>query len=192
MILYPTETIYGLGANVLDDSEVAKIFSLKGRNERQTASWLVRDMSDINQYGEISATAEKIITTFLPGKLTIILPAKSTVPQNCQAADKTIGFRISSDPIAQETITNFMHAHNAPLTCTSANMSGQAPAATPQDILAQFTTHKRDTSLITQIVDDGPRSGKASTIVRVIGDQVSILREGDISEKAIYKALTGI
>lgn len=189
MILYPTETIYGLGANVLDDCELAKIFTLKGRDERQTASWLVRDITDIYKYAEISSLAEKIITTFLPGQLTVVLPAKDTVPTYCQAADKTIGFRISSDPIAQRTIADFMNTHNAPLTCTSANVSGEAPAATPKEILTQFTTHNRDVSLITQIVDDGPRVGAASTIVRICHDQIEVLRIGPISERAIMDVI---
>lgn len=186
MILYPTETIYALGVNALDDVALAELFLVKGRDERQTVSWLVRDIGDISYYAELSKTSERLIEKFLPGALTIVLPAKPTVPQSRQASDATIGFRISPDPAAQQVITDFMTEHNAPLTCTSANKSGEPPLPTPEAILRQLGDKA---ARIDIIVDDGPRSGVPSTVVKVVGDTFEIIRVGTILPEHITAAL---
>ena len=178
MILYPTETIYALGVNALDDSELAELFRLKGRDERQTVSWLVRNLDDIVQYAELSAVAKRVAERFLPGQVTLVLPAKETVPAGRAASDQTVGFRISSDKIAQGIIADFMQKYNAPLTCTSANISGLPTQADPETILKQFGDMSAN---IDTVYDDGPRTGMASTVVRIIGDQITILRTGSIA-----------
>lgn len=188
MTLYPTETIYGLGVNVLDDAALAALFQLKGRDERQTVSWGVRDLADIETYAEVSETARRLVEAFLPGPLTLVLPAAANVPLDRQAPDRTVGFRIPGDAVAQQTIADFMATHGAPLTCTSANVSGEAVPETPAAILEQFTAAGRDTSVITQVVDDGPRYGVPSTVVRVVGEDITVHREGAISAAAISHA----
>jgi L-threonylcarbamoyladenylate synthase len=180
MILYPTETIYALGVNALDENELAALFAFKGRDERQTVSWLVRDMADVANYAEVSEVAARLAARFLPGPLTLVLPAKSTVPTSRSAPDGTIGFRISPDPVAQRVIVEFMAIHDAPLTCTSANLSGLPTLRTPQEILKQFGDKA---SRIDTVIDDGIRAGAPSTVVRVIGDTVEVLREGAIAKE---------
>lgn len=186
MILYPTETLYALGVNVLDESEVAKLYKVKGRDVGKAASWLVRRIADITQYAQLSDTAEQIAQKFLPGPMTLVLPAREDLSSAAISPERTIGFRISSDPIAQRVIERFMNEHDAPLTCTSANVSGAPTLETPSEILQQFGSKAKT---ITQIIDDGPRKGLASTVVRVIGDTVEVLREGEISESDIRGAL---
>lgn len=181
MILYPTETIYGLGVNALDDEALATLFTLKGRDESKTVSWGVRDLADIDRYAVVSETAQRLAETYLPGPLTLVLPAKDTVPATRQADDGTVGFRLPSDVVAQRVIAEFMDEFDAPLTCTSANVSGQPNCPSPAAILAQFTEHGKDVGLIRDIFDDGPRQGDASTVVRVTGDQVEVLRQGVIT-----------
>lgn len=178
MILYPTETIYGLGVNALDEAEIAKLFRLKGRAEGKSVSWLVRDLADIEQYAEVGDVTAKIAERFLPGPVTLVLPARATVPRELHGSGDTVSFRISADPIAQQLIADFMAEYNAPLTCTSANVSGASPENTPEAILAQFGDRA---SLIDRVLDDGPRSGVASIVVKVVGDSVEIIREGAIS-----------
>lgn len=186
MILYPTETLYALGVNALDEKELAKLFALKERQEGKVASWLVRDITDIQKYAEMSPEAIQIAEQFLPGSLTLVLKARDTVSPQVVASDHTVGFRVSSDPVAQKIIMDFMEEHDAPLTCTSANVSGSPTLQTPSEILQQFGAQA---SMITEIIDDGPRKGLASTVVRVIGDEVTVLREGEISEEDIKKSL---
>ncbi|MEM9336576.1 MAG: L-threonylcarbamoyladenylate synthase [Patescibacteria group bacterium] len=182
MILYPTETIYALGANALDDAAIESLNFLKGRGEEKFLSWLVRDIEDIAQYGELSSKAAEIASQFLPGPLTLVLPAKENIPPDLRGPDNTVSFRISPDPIAQQVIAEFMEQHNAPLTCTSANVSGLATEQTPEAILKQFGDKA---SLIDKVVDDGPRSGQPSTVIKVVDDDIEIIREGAISAHAI-------
>ena len=180
MILYPTETIYGLGVNALDQVAVESLFALKGRDAAKSASWLVRDVADIERFAELSYVARLFVEQYLPGPLTLVLPSKQKYSKYSREADGTLSFRISSDRQARKLIERFMAEHNAPLTCTSANASGLPPQPTPDQIIAQLQQAGQDTSVITQIIDDGPRQGEASTVVRVIGDEVTVLRQGSV------------
>lgn len=182
MILYPTETLYALGVNALDEAELNTLYTLKERDKSKVASWLVRSVDDIEKYAVLPECAVSIAERFFPGSLTLILKAKVHVPNGIIAHDRTIGFRISSDTTAQKIIADFMEKYDAPLTCTSANVSGAPTLGTVGEILQQFG---EKASMITTVVDDGPRKGLASTIVRVIDDEITILREGEISEKQI-------
>ena len=186
IILYPTETLYALGVNALDEASVQKLYALKGRDGSNPASWLVRSMEDVEKYAEVGEVAAKIAKQFLPGALTLVLPTKDTVPVWTKAGDGTIGFRISSDPRTQKLITDYMEEHDAPLTCTSANVSGSPTFSTPGEILQQFGSGAKD---ITSVMDDGPRKSLASTIVRIIDDEVTVLREGSISEEEILQCV---
>lgn len=186
MILYPTETLYAIGVNALDEGELAKLYELKERDKNKPGSWLVRNMEDVERFAVVTPIALKIAKQFLPGSLTLILKAKPDVPVNVISADKTIGFRISSDSIAQKLIAEYMEKHDAPLTCTSANVSGLATLSTVGEILQQFGSKAK---MITKVVDDGPRKGLASTIVRIVDDEVTVLREGEISEADIMEVI---
>lgn len=186
MILYPTETLYGLGVNALDPTELQKLYELKGRDATKVSAWLVRSVEDIEEYAELGEVGAKIAAQFLPGKLTLILPTKDTVPNEVTAEDGTIGFRISGDPIAQQLIASFMEKHNVPLTCTSANVSGSPAFPSVGEILQQFGP-KAD--MIDEVYDDGPRKGLASTVVKVVAGKVEVIREGDISEHDILDCL---
>jgi len=186
MILYPTETLYALGVNALSETECQKLFELKERESGKASSWLVRSIADIERYAGVSAVARTIAEHFLPGELTLILPAKDTVPLFRRGKENEVSFRISADPKAQELISDFMEKHDAPLTCTSANVSGSPTLSTPSEILQQFGPKA---NMIDEIIDDGPRKGLASTVVRVMGDEYTVLREGEISEWDIKKVL---
>ena len=185
VILYPTETVYGLGVSVFNEAAWQGLCELKGRDESQTASWLVRDVADVERYGVMSEVAAAIAERWLPGPLTLVLPARDNIEVPTITPERTIGFRISSDPCAQQLIAEYMAEHDAPLTCTSANVSGQPPLSTPAEILGQFTYADRDISTISRTIDDGPRSGEVSTVVRVMGDTVEVLRAGSISAAKI-------
>lgn len=187
MILYPTETIYGLGVNALNEAAVFALEQFKGDRSGKFVSWLVRDVKDIAYYGELSPVAAKIAEQFLPGSLTLVLRPKDTVP-NYRRQTGEVSFRIAPDPVSQQLIAEFMAEHRAPLTATSANVSGQPTESTPQAILEQFKAHGRDLSLIERVIDDGPRSGLGSTVVRVFDDTVEILREGAVPAHAILEA----
>ncbi len=182
MILYPTETIYGLGVNALRESEVAKLYELKGREEGKGVSWLVRDVADIERWGVLTTVAAAIAEQFLPGSLTLVLRARDEVPRPLRGPEDSVSFRISPDPVAQAVIAQYMNEHHAPLTCTSANVSGEPTLDTPEAILQQFGERA---VMIDEVVDDGVRTGAPSTVIRVFDDQIEVLREGAIPARAI-------
>lgn len=186
IILYPTETLYALGVNALDPEALAALYDLKGRDSTKVASWLVRDVADIATYAELGEVGAKIAQRFLPGKLTLVLPTKPHVSRAVTAPDDTIGFRVSADRVAQKLIADFMSEHDAPLTCTSANVSGSPTYSTTSEILQQFGATANQ---ITQILDDGPRKGLASTVVKVVGNELTVIREGEISEAELRAIL---
>lgn len=177
IILYPTETIYALGVDPFNELAWLDLCALKGRDTEQTASWLVRNIEDIERYAELPEIARKIAEDYLPGPLTLILKAKDIVPDWARGPLDTVSFRVSSDPAAEALINEHMALHDAPLTCTSANVHGLDTAPTPKEIKEQFGPRAE---AITRTIDDDVRYGMPSTVVRVLGDQVEVLREGTI------------
>ena len=173
IILYPTETVYGLGVNPLEPGALEVLNELKGRDEGKYASWLVASVSDIEKYAVLSETAKAIAKMWLPGPLTLVLPARPEIDEALLGPMRTISFRISTDPITQTLAEELAH----PLTCTSANVSGMTPENTPDAILEQFG---ESAAKITKIIDGGERSGEPSTVVRVIDDTIEVIREGAI------------
>lgn len=180
IILYPTETVYGLGVNVLSESAQLRLIERKGRDINKAMSWLVRDVEDIEHFAVYSKKALEIARHFMPGPLTLVLPVKEDVPSFATAFDHTVGFRISSDEKAQKLIREFMDTYGAPLTCTSANVSGQSTLTTPESIIEQFKSFDKKFIGFSEVVDDGPRSGVPSTIIKVVGEEVLLIREGAI------------
>lgn len=184
--LYPTETVYGLGADPFDAAALEKLYVLKGRDAAKAVTWLVRDMEDVERYADVSVTAAKLAARFLPGPLTLVLPVKTaSLPEHLKHID-SIGFRISSDPVAQKLIAEHMEAYGTPLTCTSANISGLPTLASPEEILRQFGEKR---TMVDRIIGDGPRTGTPSTIIRVMGENVECIREGAYPFKEILDVL---
>lgn len=187
MILYPTETQYALGVNAFNDAEVLRLEKFKGRTKDKKSSVLVRNINDIEKWGILSEKARLVAEKFLPGPLTLIVPLRPGLSAHVIPPDYTLGFRISSDTVAMNTIHNFIETYNAPLTCTSANVSGFEVESNPKAILEQFTKMNKDTKEISKIIEDGKRVGTASTVIKVVHDYVEIIREGAISTNDIYK-----
>lgn len=184
LILYPTETIYALGANPFNEADLDTVYTLKGRGSNKAVSWLVRNTSDIAKYAVMSSAAENIATMFLPGPLTLVLPLRDEyrrhwLPQNG-------GFRITTDPVAKSIIEEHFEALGAPLTCTSANVSGQPTEATTDEILAQFGDGR---SMIDTTYDDGPRTGQSSTVIQVVGEEILCLRDEAIPFQDILRGV---
>ncbi len=177
IILYPTETVYALGVNPFDRVAWRDLCELKGRQGHQTASWLLPSVQDIALYAKITPKAQELIDQYMPGPFTIVLKARDYLPREVLALDGTVSFRVSSDPVTQELISDYMATHNAPLTCTSANKHGQPTMVNPQSIATQFGDKVQ---MISKIIDDGPRVGQPSTIVRCVDDVVTVLRKGSI------------
>jgi L-threonylcarbamoyladenylate synthase len=181
VIAFPTETLYGLGADALNPAAVEKVFQLKGRDSKNPIPVLVADREMLfSLVASVPSLAEKLIVRFWPGPLTIILPARRDIPAPLVNAAGGVGVRISSQTIAAELVKALGH----PLTATSANPSGQPPARTAQEAKEYFSDQ------IDIFIDGGTlASTTGSTVVEVLDDSLKIIRAGDIDRSQLEHVL---
>ena len=179
LVLFPTETVYGLGANGLDENAVKKIYIAKGRNENNPINLLVSNMEMINNIAKhISDLEYKLMESFFPGPFTIILKKKSIVPSIVTANGDTVGVRMSSGIIAKELV----ELAGVPIAAPSANISGKPSGTNFNDIYSDFKDK------VDYMIDGGDSSiGIESTIVKVIDNIPHILRPGSITDEQIEK-----
>lgn len=180
VIVFPTETLYGLGADALAGTAVERVFQLKGRDAANPIPVLVghRAMLD-TLVKEVAPLAERLIEEFWPGPLTLVLPARENLPKPLVNSTGGVGVRISSQPIATELVKAF----GRPLTATSANPSGQPAARTVGQARNYFS------GKIEIFVDGGELTSQTgSTVAEIRGDVVRIIRQGDVSRDELLKA----
>ena len=179
LVLFPTETVYGLGANGLDENAVRKIYIAKGRNFNNPINLLVSDMEMIeNVAKDISPLEYKLMETFFPGPFTIILKKHEIVPDIVTAGQSFVGVRMPSGTIAKKLV----EYSGVPIAAPSANISGKLSGTSFEDILDDFKD-KVDLAI------NGGNSeiGIESTIVKVIDNIPHILRPGSITEEQILQ-----
>lgn len=181
VIVFPTETLYGLGADALNFSAVEKVFQLKGRDPRNPFPVLVSDRAMLDfLVTEITPLAEKLMARFWPGPLTLVLPARKDIPKPLVNSTGGVGVRISSQPIAQEIVKML----GRPVTATSANPSGQPGART----VAQARNYFPDKIVI--FIDGGELPSQiGSTVAEVAGNKLRIIRAGEIGRSELEQAL---
>lgn len=177
--IIPTETVYGIGAKCLDEDAVNKIFIAKKRAKDNPINVLIAHKDMIKMVAKnISEIENKLIDAFWPGPFTIILDKKEEVPEIVTAGNKTIGVRMPRNDIT----LNIIEKVGMPLAVPSANISGRPSGTSLEDIQNEF----KDS--IKYFVDDGISDiGLESTVVRVVEDEVVILRPGSITKEDIEK-----
>jgi len=134
----------------------------------------------------VGEVATRLVDVCLPGPVTLVLPAKKTVPDWAQSAGGMVSFRMSPDPQAQELIARYSKEHDAPLTCTSANIHGLPTEPDVAGVLSQFGSAANS---ITTTIDGGSRIEMPSTVVAIENDQLRILRVGPVSAEKLAAAL---
>lgn len=175
LVIFPTETVYGLGANGLDENAVKNIFLAKGRNSDNPLILHISDLKMLQMIvTDISPLEKKLMTKFWPGPLTIILHKKSIVPNVVSAGLSTVGVRMPENLIAKELI----RLSGVPIAAPSANISGRPSGTNIADIKDEFA------GKVDYIIDDGDTEvGLESTVVIVINDTIHILRPGKITKE---------
>ena len=173
VIVFPTETVYGLGADALNPAAVEKVFLLKGRNSDTPIPIIVADQAMLKGLVEqIPPIARKLMEQFWPGPLTLVLRAAPSTPKQLLNRTGGVGVRVSSASVA----TQLARELGRPLTATSANLSGQQAASTIEQAQNYFAGD------IDIFVDGGKLPSKiGSSVVEVIDDCIKIIREGEIS-----------
>ncbi len=181
LVAFPTETVYGLGADAFNPTAVEKIFKVKMRPESQSLSLMLPDKSFIDKVAEIENQKVKLlIKKFLPGPLTIVLPKKDSVPDIVTGGKNTVGIRIPANRIALD----FLSLAQTPIVAPSANLFGRPSPQRATDVAEQLGDN------IDFIIDGGKTDlGVSSTIIEIVNNNFSLLRQGSISVEEIEKEI---
>ena len=179
LVIFPTETVYGIGANALDENAVGKIFIAKGRPSDNALIVHIADRTKINEIAEDITEMEQIlIDAFMPGPFTIILKRKPEIPDIVTAGLDTVAVRMPDNIIARGII----QFSGVPIAAPSANISGKPSGTSVADIRAELE------GKVSAIVDGGETEiGLESTVVKVVDEVPVILRPGKITPEDIEK-----
>ena len=159
-MVYPTDTVYGLGADATNEDAVRRVYELKRRPRSMPLSVAVPDIATLKKYGRVAERYADLLARILPGPYTLILPCRTVLPV-CQ--ENKIGLRMPDHPLVPLLCQEF------PVTCTSANISGRPSPGTASDV-------EVDADLV---IDGGPcRAGVESTIIDLSSRRPRILRRG--------------
>ncbi len=172
VIVYPTETAYGLGADYFSDSAVAKIYAIKQRELGKALPVIVATLEAAEQIVIFDDQTRQIVAQYWPGALTVVLPYK-LAGQKKHFSD-TLGLRISSNTFCQKLTELFVN----PIVSTSANISGQGAIYSVEQIKEQFSKLEFQPDLFIN-VGNLPVT-QASTIIKSVGGKIEILRQGEI------------
>jgi L-threonylcarbamoyladenylate synthase len=183
LIVYPTETFYGLGADPFSSAALELLFAAKGRDAEKTVALIAADTdSALALAREVSPVARRLADMFWPGALTLVLPARADLPDAIVGIGGGVGVRVSPHPVARALAAGLGH----PVTATSANRAGEPPART----LAEARIALGDKVKV--FLEGGTLTAAApSTVVAVEDDTWRLIRAGAISELQLAAALSG-
>lgn len=184
VVCFPTRCLYGLGVDAFNRKAIERVFKIKQRSADKPLLILIPDRKDLARVvREVPAEAQRIMDLFWPGRITIILKAQTKLPRNLLAGTGKVGVRIPGHRVAAELV----RCVGAPITGTSANISGQPGCSRISDLDPRVLNN------VDLILDAGPLAGRvASTLLDVSVDPPLVLREGSISKDQIQKALKSV
>lgn len=182
VVVLPTDTLYGIGADAFDPAACARVFAAKARPRSMPLPVLVRSPKQlVGLVGEVDPRAERLMAAYWPGALTLVVRALPDLAWDLGESAGSVAVRMPDDEVALALI-----AAVGPLAVTSANRSGQPPATTVPDALAQLGGD------VDVYLDAGPRGeGVASTIVDLTGPEVRILRDGALAADDVVAVAEG-
>jgi L-threonylcarbamoyladenylate synthase len=179
LVVFPTDTVYGLGAAVMNRDSIERIFDLKGRDHTKAIAVLLASLEQLEFVSfDFPEIAKKLGEIFWPGALTMVVKRKKNLPADL-SPDDTIGIRIPNHEFARTLISR-----TGPLAVTSANLTGQASATNAAMAIAQVG------NLVDLIIDGGESiGGVASTVIDCTGEPLKILREGALTRSILQKKM---
>jgi L-threonylcarbamoyladenylate synthase len=181
VIAFPTDTVYGIGADLWSEKAIDRLYQVKGRSYDKAIPILIGEQSQLNlvvDHTALNPQASQLMNAFWPGAMTLILPKHKSVP-NRLSAYPTVGVRMPDHALLLQLLTQ-----TGPLAVTSANRSGQPDAFTAQQV------EKDLSGRIELILDGGTTPGAApSTVVDCSADELKLLRVGEITRDMIDTAL---
>lgn len=181
IVVFPTETVYAIGTNGLNEKAIEKIYKVKNRPLSKPISLLVSDLEMVKKLAkDITEEEEKLMRAFFPGPFTLILKRSDLIPNILTASGDTVGIRMPDD----DTALNLIKLAGVPIAAPSANITGKKSGTNIKDIISDFGDS------VDFYIDGGEsKIGIGSTIVKMIDGEPVILRQGSITEKEIKEAL---
>jgi L-threonylcarbamoyladenylate synthase len=180
LVAFPTETVYGLGANALDSEAVRKIFAAKGRPQDNPLIIHVSGIREAAKYAEVRGCAESLMHSFWPGPLTIVMYSIGVVPDVTTANLDTVALRVPLHQVALD----LLNETGLPIAAPSANRSGR-PSPTTAQVVADDLG-----DMVDLVLDGGPTTiGLESTVVDATRDAVAILRPGGVTREMLEKVV---
>lgn len=177
LIIYPTETTYGLGADATNPAAIERLYAYKTQRQGKPISIVVTDAEMADQYVERNPTAQQAYQTFLPGPVTVVSVGRHVLAPGVESENGTLGVRIPDHPVPIELVKRLGH----PITATSANSSGQRRPYALADLLA--TTSQRQQDLISVFLDAGTLPPRPpSTVIDTTLDSLQVVRHGALSQ----------
>jgi L-threonylcarbamoyladenylate synthase len=183
LVAFPTETVYGLGVNPFNEAAVARLFRVKGRPAEKG---LILHLGEAEQarsvVSEFPPQAEALAARFFPGPLTLVLPARDTIPATVTGGRETVAIRMPDHPVALA----LARAAGFPIAAPSANPSGAPPPTTADEVAHSLG------SAIDLLLDSGPTPGGVpSTLVDLTAMPPRVLRHGAVPEARVWEVLKG-
>jgi L-threonylcarbamoyladenylate synthase len=183
LVVYPTETFYGIAADPFSAAALKRLFAVKGREAAKRVAMIAADArSAFSLAREVPPIAQRLADCFWPGPLTLVLPAASGIAPELVGAGGGVGVRVSPHPTARALAAEL----GRPITATSANLAGQSPSKTLAEAKEAFGAKVK-------VYLEGGTLGASlpSTVVEVVEAEWRIVREGAVSERQIVAALAG-
>jgi tRNA threonylcarbamoyl adenosine modification protein (Sua5/YciO/YrdC/YwlC family) len=167
VIAYPTDTVYGLGCDLMNKQAIESLYQIKGMQRDKNLAFICPDLADIAKYAIVENTTYRVLRRFLPGPYCFVLQATRDVPKMVQMNKKTVGIRVPSHPVAQAIVREL----GRPIISTTAAPPGEDPMVDPWEIKELFPG-------LELVVDAGPGGLVPSTVVDLSAGEIVIVREG--------------
>jgi L-threonylcarbamoyladenylate synthase len=189
LIAYPTETVWGLGADASSEPAVARLLRWKGRGDADPIAILVEAVGDLPPLGlELGRAAKRLAALFWPGPLTLVLPCRAHFARGLARADGAVGVRCSSHPLAAALARRLRSERVGPITATSFNRSG-APAARSRAEAEAACGREPDEPRLLDVKGAESGGDAASTVVDLAGARPAVLRWGAITADVLEPVL---
>ena len=180
VVAYPTDTLYGLAADPRSTEAIARLFKVKGRQQGHAIPLIAGDVAQVDEAGVMTTLAQRLAKTFWPGPLSLVLASRPAIVPQVRAADDSIAIRIP----ASDTARALADAVGFCITATSANLSGEAATADPNEVRDGIGDS------IDFLLDKGPApGGPPSTIVDARGTAVRLVRAGAVPWERVLESL---
>ena len=174
IIVYPTDTVYGMGCDLFNKQAIERIYEIKRRNKKEPLSFICADLKDISNYALVSNYAYKTMRRLLPGAYTFVLEASRLVPKILLTKRRTVGIRVPDNKICLTLVGELGH----PIINTSAKLEQDEILSDP------FEIEKKFKKLVDLVIDGGPLASDQSSVIDLIDDVPKVLRagKGDVSD----------